>query len=174
MPKLLKMPAAHVEMGISVHSAISKAAGLKMNISRTENLQSHSPQTLICGLERNCKRWQGSCYLFFILSVGSFSWKQTLKSARKERFQEWKWSPWPYLKQCKIWMAPKGHFAFDNGSKPSLGWAGLAQSPPSQKLLPSGWGREGVIWCRAINSSSAIFDVMRQCWKRLPSGEESL
>lgn len=99
--------------------------------------------------------------------------ENTLKGARNERFKEWNPSLWPYLRQCKIQMAPKGHFASDSERKLSLDGRGFPRAP-FQRLLSSCWGREGIIWCRAINSISANFDVMRQWWKMLPSGKESL
>lgn len=44
-PKVFKMPNTHIEVKISVHLAIYKAMGLKMNFLQIENLQSHSPHS---------------------------------------------------------------------------------------------------------------------------------
>lgn len=64
-PKVFKMPNTHIEVKISVHLAIYKAMGLKMNFLQIENLQSHSPQTLICELEEKLQEITG--FLLFLL-----------------------------------------------------------------------------------------------------------
>lgn len=62
---MFKMPHTHIEVKISVHLAIYMAMGLKMNFLQIENLQSHSPQTLICELEEKLQEITG--FLLFLL-----------------------------------------------------------------------------------------------------------
>lgn len=47
--KLIKMPAIHIVMEISVHLAISKSMGFKMNVSQAEFVKPFTP---------NSNRWQ--------------------------------------------------------------------------------------------------------------------
>lgn len=62
------MPAIHPEMEISVHLAISKAMGPKNELF-TDGICSHSPQTLICGLEEKLQEITGFLlFLFYFIA----------------------------------------------------------------------------------------------------------
>lgn len=147
--KQLQMPAIHIEMEISVHLTISKTVGLRMNFSQTENLQSHSPQSLIHGSKTNCKKIT-KFLLFFLSSIDTFPWKHTLEDAGNEGFKEQNESHWPYLRQ----------------------W--LPQRPLSQRPLSSSWEEKMPYSMGPSIPLQASLMGWDSNEKKLPSREENL